>query len=177
MALELPLWLQAGKYSARLDRFFIEEVMRRQNRVFRGLVVTQRAAGANFSVDISDGAAAVKGTSQEFSGMYFLRSTAVENVPVPASPGSGSRTDTVIAVVHDPNSGGTAGDNWIFDIVQGTVIPDNAIGIARLARTQSEPSILQSAITDIAPRGEWSWTVSVNPPTGRGIPGDLWVQC
>ena len=177
MAYELPLWLQAGKYSARLDRFFIEEVMRSTNRVFRGMVVGPRGAGANDSVDISAGAAAIKGTSQPNSGMYFVRSTAVENIVAPARPTTGTRTDTVIATVNDPNAGGAVGDNWRFQIIQGTVLPANSIGLARLARTFNEASISAGAITDIAPRGEWAWTVSTAAPVGRGVPGDLWVQC
>lgn len=174
---ELPLWLQAGKYSARLDRFFIEEVMRSTARVFRGMVVGPRGAGPNNTVDISAGSAAIKGTSQPNSGMYFVRSTAAENIAAPARPTTGTRTDTVVATVRDPNAGGVVGDDWLFQIIQGTVIPANSIGLARLARSFNESSITAGMITDIAPRGEWAWTVSTAAPTGRGIPGDLWVQC
>lgn len=177
MALETPIWLQNGVYPARLDRAFIQEVMRGQNRVFRGLAVTQRAAGANFTVDVSAGAAAILGTSQANQGMYFVRSTAVENVSVPATPGS-PRTDSVIAVVNDPNAGGAAGDDWEIQVIAGTTLPANCLLLATIARTSTEPSILNAAITDQRPLGEWSWTVSTTAPgSTKGVPGDLWVVC
>lgn len=176
MTLEAPLWIQAGSYAARLDRFFIEEVMRRQNRIMRGMAVTQRAAGANFTVDVSAGAAALKGTTQAFQGMYFIRSTATENIVVPATPAT-TRTDTVVATVQDPNAGGVAGDKWVLTVVQGTTVPENSIALATIARTSGEAAILTASITDLRPLGEWPWTVSTQAPTGRGIPGDLWVQC
>jgi hypothetical protein len=153
MARELPLWMQANMYAARLDRGFIEMVMRGQNRVFTGGVVTQRAAGADFTVDVSALAAVVLCTSQAFGGMWFIRSTAVEN------------------------AGGVAGDDWIVAAIAGLVIPDNSILLGTVARTPGEPSIQNAAITDAAPRGQWAWTVSSSAPSGKGVPGDLWVVC
>jgi len=174
MVLEAPLWLQAGTYPARLDRMFIEQVMRGQNRVFSGLAVTQRAAGANFTVDISAGPAVVKGTTQAFQGMYFIRSTAVANIAVPSTPAT-TRTDSVVATIQDPDGGGTAGNNWILQVVQGTTPPENSLVLATIARTSNEAAILAAAITDLRPLGQWSWTVSTTAPTGKGVPGDLWV--
>lgn len=177
MALEVPIWLQAGTYPARLDRGFIAEVMRQQNRVFRGLVVAQRAAGANLSVDISAGNAAILCTTQADGGMWFVRNTTPVNVLVPAAPGAGTRTDTVIAKVRDPNAGGEAGNDFVLEVITGVVVPGNSIALATLARVAAEPSITTAKITDAAPRGEWAWTVSTAVPSGKGIPGDLWVQC
>lgn len=174
MTLEIPLWMQAKTYPARLDRRFIEAVMRRQSRVFTGLKVTQRGAGANFSVDISIGDAVVIGNSQANQGGYYVASTAIENRTVPATPAS-NRTDSVILKVRDPNAGGEAGDDWVIEAISGTTVPANSILLASLARTPAEGAILNSAITDTAPRGEWAWTVSTSAPTGRGVPGDLWV--
>lgn len=179
MTLELPLWLQGAAYPARLDRYLIEEVMRRQNRVFRGLQVTQRAAGANFSVDVSAGSCCLLGTSQTDQGMYLMRNTAVVNAVVPATPGSGTRTDSVIAHVYDPQAGGAAGNVWAIEVISGTVLPTNSLGLATIARAAGEPSILNAKITDIRPLGEWSWTVGavVPPATLIGVPGDLYVVC
>jgi len=176
MTKETPLWLQAGVYPARLDRYFIEEVMRRTPRVFRGLAVTQRAAGPNFTVDVSAGSCVVLGTTQANQGMYFCRSTAVENVAVPATPAA-PRTDSVIVHVNDPNAGGSAGDNWVISVISGTVLPTDSLLLATIARTTGEVSITNAAITDVRPLGEWAWTVSTAAPSGRGVPGDLWVQC
>lgn len=176
MALETPLWLQAGTYPARLDRFFIQEVMRGQNRVFRGLKVSQRGAGANFTVDFSVGAAVILGNSQADQGMYAVRSTTVVNVAVPSTPAA-NRTDSAIAVVNDPQAGGAAGDNWQLQVIQGVTLPANSLLLATIARTPGEAAILNAAITDVRPVGEWSWTVGTVAPTVKGVPGDLYVQC
>ena len=178
MTKEVPIWLQGGTYPARLDRYFVQEVMRGQNRVFRGLLVSQRAAGSNFTIDVSPGAFALLGTSQADQGMYFARSTAIENVAVPATPGA-PRTDTVVVHVNDPNALGAAGNNWTIEVIAGgSALPTNSLALATIARTASEPSILAAAITDVRPLGEWAWTVSnVAPGATRGVPGDLWVVC
>jgi hypothetical protein len=182
MTKETPVWLQGGTYPARLDRYFVEEVMRRQNRVFRGLLVSQRAGGATQGIDVSAGSCAILGTSQADQGMYFMRSTAVEQIgpgaAFPPTPGA-NRTDTVIAHVNDPQAGGAAGNNWTIEVIPGgTSLPTNCLVLATIARTPSEPSILNAAITDMRPLGEWAWTVSTTAPgSTRGVPGDLWVVC
>ena len=176
MARETPKWLQAGQYPARLDRHVIEEVFRRKSRVMRGLQVTQRGGGANFSVDISAGSAVVLGTTQVDQGAYVIRSTAVENLVVPATPAT-ARTDSIYAVVNDPNAGGPAGSNFVFTYVpSGSAVPGDSVLLATISRTPGEPSIVNAAITDMRPLGEWSWTVGTTPPTHRAPDGDLYVQ-
>jgi len=177
VALETPKWLQAGVYSARLDRHIIQELFRGQNRVLRGLKVSQRAAEANFSVDISAGSAVVLGTTQADQGAYVCRSTAVFNLVVPATPAA-ARTDSIYLQVNDPNAGGAAGSNFAFVyVVSGSPVPNDAVILATIARATTESSIANAVIVDKRPLGEWSWTVSTSAPTGVGVPGDLWVQC
>jgi hypothetical protein len=176
---ETPKWLQAGTYAARLDRHVIEELFRRQNRVLRGLQVTQRATGgAGFFVDISAGSAVVMGTIQIDQGGYLCRSTAVETLT--ASPTAGApRTDRVYLVINDQNAGGPVGDNFTFSWVNGgSAAPADSLLLATVARTTDESAIFNAAITDVRPLGEWSWTVSTAlPGSTRGVPGDLWVVC
>lgn len=174
MTRENPLWTQNLKYSARLDRNFLYEVMRRQNRVIEGMVVTP---GSGLNLSVSAGVAFVLGTTQAFQGGYFIRSTAPEAVSAGTSPGSGTRTDTLVATIRDPDGGGVAGDDWVFQVVAGTTVPDNSVAIARIARTAGESGFTGASITDVAPRGLFTWTVSNVAPSGRGIPGDLWVVC
>lgn len=176
MARETPKWLQAGVYPARLDRHVIEELFRRKNRVMRGLQVIQRAAGANFSVDITAGSGVVLGTTQQDQGAYIIRSTAVENLVVPGTPAA-ARTDSVYVQINDPNAGGPSGNTFTFSyIASGAAAPADSILLATIARTPSESAILTAAITDMRPLGEWSWTVGTATPTHRAPDGDLYVQ-
>lgn len=176
MALETPKWLQAGVYPARLDRHVIEELFRSENRVIRGMQVTPFAGGANFSVDITAGSAVVLGTTQGDQGAYMIRSTAVENLVVPATPAS-AQTDAIFAVVNDPNAGGPAGDDFAFVYVSsGDPVPNDSIKLADIARSPGESAIQAGAITDRRPLGEWSWTVGTGSPTHNAPNGDLYVQ-
>lgn len=176
MARETPKWLQAGTYAARLDRHVIQELFRSKNRVLRGLAVTQRAAGANFTCDISAGSAVVLGTTQADQGAYLCRSTTLDTVTASATPAA-PRTDSVYLVINDPNAGGPAGSNFTFVWVNGgTAAPADSILLATVARTTGESAILAAAITDQRPLGEWSWTVGTqNPPTAKAPDGDLYV--
>jgi len=176
VARETPKWLQAGSYAARLDRHVIEELFRRKSRVMRGLQVSQRAAGANFSVDISAGTGAVLGTTQADQGAYIIRSTAVENLVVAATPAT-ARTDSIYVQVNDPNAGGPAGSDFTFVYVaSGSPAPGDSILLATVARAPGESAILAAAITDMRPLGEWSWTVGTGTPTHKAPDGDLYVQ-
>lgn len=176
MARETPKWLQAGTYSARLDRHVIQELFRSKNRVLRGFAVTQRAAGTNFTVDVSAGSAVVIGTTQADQGGYLLRGTALDTVTASATPAA-NRTDSVYLVVNDPNAGGPAGSNWTLTWVNGgAAVPADSLLLATIARTPGESAILNAAITDQRPLGEWSWTVgTTNPPTAKAPDGDLYI--
>lgn len=175
MTIEVPIWLQNGTYPARLDRAFIERVMHGAERVFDGLEVGQDGAGS-FNVVVQPGAAAIVGDDTSLQGMYFVRVTASETIAVPASPGSGTRTDSVVLRVNDPQAGGGAGDNAVIEVVQGSTIPSTAVLLATIARTDSEGAILSAAITDARPLGAYPYTVSTSGPPGNlGVDGDLWV--
>lgn len=178
MTIEIPVWLQNGVYPARLDRAFIERLMHGAERVFDGLAVTQDGSGS-FNVEVAAGAAAILGDDTSLQGMYFVRVTAAETIAVPASPGAGSRTDSVILRVNDAQAGGsgTPADAGAIEVIEGTSIPATAILLATIARTASEGAILTSAITDTRPLGAYPYTVAASPPpAGSGVDGDLWIQ-
>lgn len=175
MAYEIPLYLDSKLYPARLDRLLIERMFNGQARVISGLIGTQRAAGANFTIDISAGVILIPCTSEANGGMYLAKTTAVTNVTTPATPGS-NRTDKLIAWVRDPDSGGTAGADFILQCIAGTTTtPENAVQIGTVDRTPGESALLSSAIHDIAPRGGWPHSVLSAPPTGVGVIGDIYV--
>lgn len=176
MTIEAPIWLQNGTYPARLDRAFIERVMHGAERVFDGLAVTQASPSANFTVNIAAGAAAIQGDDITNQGMYYVRSTATENVAVPASPGSGSRTDTVIFRIRDGQALGAGPSDAIIEVIEGTTVPDSCLALATIARTAGEPSILNAAITDVRPLGAYPYGVGTAGPPAVGVEGDLYVQ-
>jgi microcystin-dependent protein len=117
---DVPIWLQGGTYPARLDRMALAYAYDEGVMDLSMLVVTQRAAGANFSVDVSTGTCVVQGDDQTDQGNYFARCTVLENLVVSAAPGSNSRYDIVCVRINDPNAGGNAGNTAQFLVVAGT---------------------------------------------------------
>lgn len=189
MTIELPIWAQENDYAARLDRTLIDELWP-EELVISGLNVSQRAAGANLSVDVAVGVAVIEGDDQAFQGKYLVRSTAVENLAMPAAPATpgDSRYDIVALAVNDSNAGsaGTPADAAELIVVQGTptagtptlpALPDTAISLARVLRTNGDASVLDSMIADLRPTGPGSQTivVSTDPPSG-GRNGDVWLR-
>lgn len=158
MSLETPVWLQAGTYSARQDRQLIDAIFDEGvfDRTAGGLLVSQRAAGANDSVDVAAGVAVIAGDDESNQGKYFVRNTATVNVPFSPAPGSNKRIDLLVLRVRDETAGGPTGDDAVFDIVEGTVaasptppaVPDTAIPLAEVERAAGDSSIVTAKITD-----------------------------
>jgi hypothetical protein len=161
MALETPIWLQGGTYSARLDRSLLDVIFS-EGVVDPGagaLLASQRAAGANDSVDVAAGAAIIAGDDEADQGKYYVRNTAVSNVVFTPAPGADSRIDLLVLQVNDPTAGGAAGDDATFEVIAGTpagspvapAVPDTAIPIAQVLRTALDTSITDAMITDRRP--------------------------
>jgi microcystin-dependent protein len=163
MALEPPLWLQnlPGGYSARRDRSLLDLLFDEGVATWLpgGLKVTQRAAGANNSVDIAEGGAIVQGDEEPDQGAYYIKSTDGENLAVTAAPAAGAgqhRIDLVYAKVHDSSVTGTA-DGWTFGVTLGTLVanavappapatPPSAIPLANLLREAGDVSVTTARI-------------------------------
>lgn len=166
MTLHRPLWMQPGvgdpemEYSALNDRvlvraLFHDEGIAAPDVVFGALKVTQRSAGANFSVDVAAGRAVIFGDDVSGQGMYVVESDAVENVTIPAAPGSGTRTHRVVAQVRDKlhNSTDWSTYEWTIDVLEDTgsgtpALPDSAISLATVAVSAGQVSVTNSHITD-----------------------------
>lgn len=155
MALNDPIWLQNAVYSASEFRDVLE--------VFPGigavgtndLKVSQRGAGANMSVDVAAGLGVIP-NAVSTRGKYLVRSTAVENVVISASPGSGnSRIDLIIATVKDTEYGDPT-DSWELSAVAGTPAgvptipaqPAGSILLATIAVGTGVASITNANVTD-----------------------------
>jgi len=104
---EKSLWSQdpAAGTPARVDRMLIAQLWDEGVLSAAALKVTQRAAGANFSVDVAPGSIIITGDDQTNQGNYLAKCTALENVAISAAPGSNSRYDIVVVRHCDSNAG------------------------------------------------------------------------
>ena len=158
MVRENPLWQQGLTYPAQLDRQFIEDVFDVEG-VIRpaagGLLVSARAAGPNRSIDVAPGRAVIAGDDQALQGSYRILSTAVENLPIGADPGTNSRIDLVVARIRDAAVTGTASD-WVLEVLPGPVastpvapaVPITAIALAQVLVVAGDLSVVGAKITD-----------------------------
>lgn len=117
------------------------------------LNVTQRASGANLSVDVSAGQAVVKCDSVAPNGMYVVTATASSNVVLPAAPGSGTRTHFIIAQVNDNQDDGSGLYTWKTDVAAdggtGAVVPDSALKLATVSVAHGQSSVTNANINDV----------------------------
>jgi len=157
MALEVPVWMQEGTYSARQDRQLIAALS--SGGVVAphagGFAVSERAAGPNFTVDVAAGRAVVPGTSQPGQGSYLCVSTATENVAVPPAPGANSRVDLVVVRVRDSQVAGPDND-FVVEVVEGVAgadpvapaVPDDAVALAEVVVSSDAVAVTDSMIGD-----------------------------
>jgi hypothetical protein len=159
VVLEVPLLVQpisgTATYTAAQWRSMLDFLVSLDGVGTPGaLKVSQRAAGANMSVDIAAGQWSVTGSSIANQGTYISRSTAVTNIAVAAAPGSGTRTDLICAQVKDDQSDGSGLQAQQLIAVTGTVgagvpaTPVNALALATIVIPAGKSSIVTADITD-----------------------------
>lgn len=164
MALETPLYMQpasgdsAIQYSARQDRAgLLSSVFSREGVLDKDaghLLVSQRSAGANMSVDVAAGRCAIFGDDISDQGTYLCTNTTPVNVTVPTRPASGSRTHRVIARVRDKLSNGVwSGYDWTIELLADTgsgtpAQPNTAITLATVTVSSSATSVTNAMISD-----------------------------
>lgn len=183
MTLKRPLWMQAGgadptfDYSALDARALLSAVFNQPgviNTSSTALKVSQRGAGANFSVDVAAGLAVVAGGDVSNQGMYLVQSTAVENVTVPSPPGAGTRTHRVVAQVRDElHNGAYSTYDWVPQVLEDTgsgtpATPNSALSLATVSVTAGQVSVTDAHITD----GRRNAIVGNGMTTGRYIGAD-----
>lgn len=161
---EKPLWQDnAGtgvpaSYTANMDRQLVAAMFPYAGVIKpTDLVVTQRAAGADSSVDVSIGRCIIYQTGSTDRAYLCNMSGTFQNVPLPATPGSNSRYDMIYAVVQDSTISGSV-DSFSLVAVSGTaaaspVEPAAPSGagvhlLARVTRTAGTASVLNAAIQD-----------------------------
>lgn len=157
MTLSTPVWMQNATYTASEDRLVIGAMWSAGVLHPTYLKVSPRGAGANMSVDVASGSAVVQGSAGPDQGKYLVNSTAVENVPISASPASGqSRIDILVARVRDSSVSG-ASDDWVLEVIDGTptsgapsapTVPASSLLLARVQVLGGSASIVSRDIRD-----------------------------
>jgi hypothetical protein len=184
--LEKPLFMQGNTYAARRLRelvgyvFDVEGVIKPETGALK---VGPRAAGANMSVDVAPGPCAILGDDAAGQGMYVQPSTAVENLPIGAAPGSDSRIDLVVARIRDADVTGGVSSDWVLEVIPGAVavapvepaLPPSAIRLAAVTIAAGTVSIDAAKITDrrtaatnaayFAKAGNPRWIQSIDLPS------------
>ena len=158
MALDNVLWLEnAGAvYNAVEYRHLAAALLGPTSGVLspNDLKVTQRGAGANMSVDVAAGDAAIFGTeSSPEQGCYYAHSSAVTNLVIAAAD-AGPRYDRIVAKVQDSDySGGT--NTVSIVVVNGTAVrpaepalPANCVELARVLVPAGSSSVVTANIVD-----------------------------
>lgn len=162
MTLKQPWIQQAGgadpaiSYSALDIRALTDALFSNEGVIGRSsLAVSQRGAGANFSVDIAAGFAVIDGDDTPLQGTYVVQNTATYNLPMPSPPVSGSRIHRVIARVRDKLHDGTQTTyDWVLEYLEdvgGGLIaqPASSITLALVTLTAGDTSITASNIFDL----------------------------
>lgn len=164
MALIDPcLFLQADAHPARSFRQLITAMFGEGILGSSSLAVTQRGAGANFSVDVAAGVAVITGDSAAQQGRYLVVNDATVNdstTAVTSAPSAGNeRYDRVILEVKDNAEDAGGVNKPQFRVVAGTpaavgtasppALPNTAITLAIIGPiVNSTTTITNSLITD-----------------------------
>lgn len=165
MTLLKPTWIQPTGadptlyYSGSELRQFAQALLSGEGVIGpSSLLVAQRGAGANFSVDIAAGQAAVLGGDVANQGTYVCTNTAgAYNLVTPGAPGSGTRYHRVVAQVRDKTCNGSwTTYDWVPVLVQDTgaglpAEPASSVSLAQVAITLGQASVLNANITDLRP--------------------------
>lgn len=120
------------------------------------LQVSQRAAGANLSVDVASGRALIAGGSIANQGTYVAYSDAVTNVSISTPNATNPRIDIIVAQIHDKQADGGTSYGWTLTAIAGTpavspavpATPVSAIKLAEVAVGAAAASIVTANITD-----------------------------
>jgi hypothetical protein len=155
---EIPLFVEPATFTATNLRRLLDALISVGGIIHpTDLAVTQRAAGANMSVDVASGQTTVHGTTLTNQGTYLLTSNASVNCVVATAPTSGTRTDVVVAQVYDNEADSSGQQAWTPLVVTnptnntGTIptLPASSIPLASLTVGANVSSIVTANIADL----------------------------
>jgi len=117
--------------------------------------VTQRGAGANFSVDVAAGTAVVTGDDVAGQNSYVAWNDATFNLVTPGAPGSGTRLHRVVLQLRDKlNNGAWTTYDFIPVLVQDTgagfpAEPNSSFTLAQVSIATGQANVSNANITDM----------------------------
>jgi hypothetical protein len=183
MTLETPIFLQAGSYSARALRRVVDATLNLGVVEEDDLLVAQRGAGANMTVDVAPGLVVVPAASAS-NGRYLCSNTATVSLTIGAAPGAGDgRIDLVVAKVRDAQYSGSDND-WQLLVVAGTADPSpvapstpaGSIALATVEVTDATTSVVDADITDLRPAARPVVSTDRDPASFSGPDGQIVVR-
>ena len=157
MTIRRPLFLQQDGPDAKEHRQLLAALWASEGVITdTGVKVTQRAAGANLSVDVSAGSAVVTGDTSPDQGRYLVDVETAENVPIGTAPNpSQGRIDLIVLRVDDAAVDAGGNNRGVLEWVTGTAgsgsppaVPDTAYVLAEVAVGVGVASIVSANITD-----------------------------
>jgi hypothetical protein len=187
MAVQTPLFLQKTgadadvSYSATNYRLSLVKALIPVTGVVdpygsNGLKVSQRGAGANFSVDIASGYAFIPGGDVANQGTYVVFNDATVNVATPTAPGSGTRVHRLVLQIRDKlNNGAYTTYDGILSLLQDTgsgtpATPASAISLATISISVGQANVGNANITDTR-----AWARPIMSQTGT-LTGSGWTS-
>lgn len=120
------------------------------------LLVTQRGAGINRSVDVAKGYAFITGTSSLAQGVYGFANDATVNLPLAVADATNPRIDVIVAQVRDNTEDASGSDDARLFAVTGTpaaspavpTIPAGSLVLAHVSVPANDTTIDNAQITD-----------------------------
>jgi hypothetical protein len=165
----LPAWLQAGSYTAELDRKPLSALgtpsggtnLYARGGVFRGMggeFAVAQTGTASMSVLVGSGYASVVGSFTLTQGNYITANDATVTLPITTANGANPRIDIIVLEVLDSAYSG-ASDLAQLRVVPGTpasspavpATPPSSIVLARVTVPAGATSIPNSNIADVRP--------------------------
>lgn len=183
MALQSPEYLHNIQYEAIKDRYAIFAGLQEGVYAAGDLAVTQRAAGANMTVDIAAGRALVQGDTQARQGIYHLvNDAAITGTTIAANASGNPRIDQVGLLINDSTDVGSGSDIPAVTVLAGTpaggatldnrtgaaALPANMIRLADILVANGAASITNTVIRDRRP---WMRGAYVNQTQASGASG------
>ena len=121
-------------------------------------IVSQRALGANMTLDIAAGVGVLSGDNASTQGNYVVREdlASASAVTIGAANASNPRYDLVGIQLRDPSAGGAAGRDSVFSVVAGTAasspsapaVPDSFLLLATVLVGAGVVSIVNANVVD-----------------------------
>jgi hypothetical protein len=122
------------------------------------LAVTEKAGGANMSVDVAKGLALITGSSSLAQGVYAFANDATVNLTITAANPTNPRWDLVVAQVRDNDEDSLGQNDARLFVVTGTAaaspadptVPPSCLVLARVVVPALDTAIANAQITTLS---------------------------